>query len=107
MLLWLPSALPSLAPEAPVRLRLAALTGLRWDTLGAAQFRVLEALFVHYHTAKGNLRYAAAGDAKRAAAGSKLWKVGRKADKGERGDEELIVGRCRRRSRGCASSGSR
>ena len=28
----------------------------------AEQFRVLEALFVHYHTAKGNLRYAAAGD---------------------------------------------
>ena len=93
VLLWLPSALPSLAPEALSYAFVSlALTGLRWDTLGAAQFRVLEALFVHYHTAKGNLRYAAAGDAKEGGGWfSKLWKVGRKADKGERGDEELIV----------------
>ena len=93
VLLWLPSALPSLAPEALSYAFVSlALTGLRWDTLGAAQFRVLEALFVHYHTAKGSLRYAAAGDAKEGGGWfSKLWKVGRKADKGERGDEELIV----------------
>ena len=93
VLLWLPSALPSLAPEALSYAFVSlALTGLRWDTLGAAQFRVLEALFVHYHTGKGNLRYAAAGDAKEGGGWfSKLWKVGRKADKGERGDEELIV----------------
>ena len=53
LLLWLPSALPSLAPEAlEVAFATVALRELQWETLSLREYAAFEALFRRYHVGK-------------------------------------------------------
>jgi hypothetical protein len=74
LLLWLPSALHSLSPDAlSFGYCELLLRELRWDTLTVRQYEAFEALYRHHHVSKGSLRYAAPnGDDPQAAGGSAL-----------------------------------
>ena len=84
-LLWLPSAVSTLSPDALAYGYLELLLNeLRWDTLTTQQYGAFEALYRHYHVSKGHLKYAAAAPEASGSSTlgflSRLWRARRTSD---------------------------